>query len=76
MYIENKKGSANMTVKKMYKTLHKAFPKANIWVTNGFDIYWLSIPSIWMTLYGKCQVTSLEMDAGIHENPMYVLRVD
>ena len=64
-----------MTVKKMYKTLHKAFPKANIFVTNGFDLCWLGVPS-WMTLYGNCQVTSLDMDAGIHDYPMYILRVD
>ena len=66
-----------MTIKKMYKTLHKAFPKADIWVTNGTEIRWLAISSTWMTVYGKCQVTSLETDVDIcNNNAIFVLRVD
>lgn len=76
MYIENKKGSTNMTVKKMYKVLRKAFPMTNIFVTDGVDIHWLIIPSEWMTLYGKCKVTSLETSMNTYGNTILVLRVD
>ena len=66
-----------MTVKKIYKALHKAFPKSDVWVANDIEIRWLTIPSKGMTKYGKCQVIDLETDTDIDNgNTVFILKVD
>lgn len=66
-----------MTVRKMYKTLHKAFPDADIWVIINGDARWLAIPSTAMRLFGRYKVTSIESDYDIDNNmPVYFMKVN
>lgn len=66
-----------MTVKKMYKVLHKAFPNADIFVIVNGHARWLAIPSTPMRLFGKYKVTDIENDYDIENNmPTYFIKVD
>lgn len=66
-----------MTVKKMYKTLHKAFPNVDIFVIIDGNARWLAIPSTPMRLFGKYKVTNIVSDYNIENNtPVYFIKVD
>lgn len=66
-----------MTVKKMYKVLHKAFPNADIFVLTKGTARWLAIPSTPMRLFGKCKVADIIKDYDIENNmPIYFIKVE
>ena len=66
-----------MTVKKMYKVLHKAFPNADIFVLTNSIAQCLVIPSISMRLFGKRKVADIIKDYDIENDmPIYFIKVE
>lgn len=64
-----------MKVKKLYKTLQKAFPYFDIFVVVNGQNHWLANPSTALRKYGNLTVIDIERDENMETGePMYFIK--